>query len=211
MVNLKRFTKFALALLPLQGLADQAGEFDYYILALSWNAGWCDIEGTRKGAPQCVDEPRAGFALHGLWPQYEDGWPEFCATANPNPPRSVTRDEAEIFGSSGSAWHQWNKHGRCTGLSYEAYYDASETLWERYQAPEIFMKIDEPLTVAPEVIEDAMEATYPDLQGDEMAVICKKGVFQELRICLDKDFEPTTCLGKAALDCDYSPEILPSF
>ncbi len=192
-------------------LADQAGEFDYYLLALSWNSGWCAIEGARKEAPQCVDEPKAGFTLHGLWPQYKDGWPEFCSSSKPNPPRGVTRDQAETFGSSGAAWHQWNKHGRCSGLGYPEYYTLSEKLLNRYRAPEILMQIDEPLKVAPEVIEDAMRETYPELTGDKMAVICRDGKFQELRICLDKDFEPTSCLGRAARDCEYAPEVLPSF
>ncbi len=191
--------------------ADVAGDFDYYILALSWNSGWCEIEGERKGAPQCHDQPREGFVLHGLWPQYKNGWPEYCSTSNPNPSRRVTNEKAEIYGSAGSAWHQWNKHGRCTGLNFQDYYDISEKLTEEYQAPEIFFEIEEPLNISPSAIEEAMEETYPSLNGDTMAIICKQGIFQEIRICLDKEFEPTDCLGRAAEDCRYSPEFLPSF
>ncbi len=214
MANSKQLNKlfFLGALLAaMPASADQAGEFDYYILALSWNSGWCEIEGARKNAPQCLAEKRAGFVLHGLWPQYDHGWPEYCKTSKPNPPRNVTGEMAKLYGSSGAAWHQWDKHGRCTGLDYEAYYEKSGDLVEKFAAPEIFLEIDEPLKIAPEVIEGAMEQSYPELQGDEMAVICRKGIFQEIRICLDKKFEPTNCIGNAAKDCEYSPEVLPSF
>lgn len=197
--------------LAAPAFAKDAGDFDYYILALSWNSGWCAIEGTAKDAPQCVDAPKSGFALHGLWPQNKQGWPEYCQSGRANPPRSVTRDLASLYGSSGAAWHQWDKHGSCTGLSYQDYYARSADLLAEYATPEIFLQIDEPLKIAPSVIEDAMHERYPELDGDEISVVCKNGIFQELRICLDKNFEPTTCLGDAARDCEYSPEVLPSF
>ncbi len=64
--------------------ADRGGDFDYHILALSWNAAWCKAEGDARSAAQC--DPRTpsnrglGFILHGLWPQYGNGWPEYCET-----------------------------------------------------------------------------------------------------------------------------------
>ncbi len=212
MVKLKKCISLALISgVAFAAQADEAGDFDYYVLALSWNSGWCEIEGAEKQAPQCVDEKRAGFTLHGLWPQYEEGWPEFCSTAERNPSHSETARQAELYGSSGSAWHQWNKHGRCTGLGYGDYYDLSAEVFARYPAPEIFMQIDETMEIAPDVIEEAMIETYPELNDDNMAVVCRDGVFQELRICLNKDLEPTDCLGRAAQDCSYSPEFLPSY
>jgi ribonuclease T2 len=47
--------------------------------ALSWTPNWCAREGDARGAPQC-DAGQGWFTLHGLWPQYEEGWPSFCPT-----------------------------------------------------------------------------------------------------------------------------------
>ncbi|MEL7001081.1 MAG: hypothetical protein AAFP68_22840, partial [Pseudomonadota bacterium] len=29
---------------------EKAGDFDYYVMALSWNASWCEREGDERGA-----------------------------------------------------------------------------------------------------------------------------------------------------------------
>ena len=76
--------RFLVALLMLTGLAhadgEPAGEFDYYVMALSWSPTWCALEGDRRGSPQCDMDADFGWVLHGLWPQYESGWPSYCRT-----------------------------------------------------------------------------------------------------------------------------------
>lgn len=58
----------------------QAGEFDYYLLSLSWSPTFCL---THAGNEQCKGKGY-GFVLHGLWPQYaKGGWPQFCAPLTP--------------------------------------------------------------------------------------------------------------------------------
>ena len=53
------------------------GAFDYYVLVLSWSPSYCRSEGRERNDGQCSIKPHA-FMLHGLWPQYEKGWPEDC-------------------------------------------------------------------------------------------------------------------------------------
>jgi ribonuclease T2 len=67
-----------------QGQAGQGipGEFDYYVLVLSWSPSFCadSAERNPEGAarnPQCGPRPFS-FVVHGLWPQYEKGYPQFC-------------------------------------------------------------------------------------------------------------------------------------
>ncbi|MCB1968558.1 MAG: ribonuclease, partial [Candidatus Accumulibacter sp.] len=52
--------------------------FDFYVLALSWSPAYCLIEGDRANKQQCAEERDLGFVVHGLWPQFESGYPEFC-------------------------------------------------------------------------------------------------------------------------------------
>jgi ribonuclease T2 len=47
-------SRLALLLACLAGPArsDTAGDFDYYVLSLSWSANWCALEGDARGSPQ---------------------------------------------------------------------------------------------------------------------------------------------------------------
>ncbi len=96
---------------------EQAGDFDYYVLALSWSPNWCALQGDGRGDPQCDAGLGLTFTLHGLWPQNESGWPSYCHTGERDPTRAASEAMADIIGGSGLAWYQWKKHGRCAGLS----------------------------------------------------------------------------------------------
>ena len=43
---------------------------------------------------------------------------------------------ADIMGTSGLAWHQWNKHGRCSGLSSDDYFALSRDAYGRVARPD---------------------------------------------------------------------------
>ena len=53
--------------------------FDYYVLALSWSPGFCELGGERKSPGQCAAGAGYGFVVHGLWPDKSFGPdPEDC-------------------------------------------------------------------------------------------------------------------------------------
>ncbi|NNE79218.1 MAG: ribonuclease T2 [Silicimonas sp.] len=197
--------RFLVALLMLTGLAhadgEPAGEFDYYVMALSWSPTWCALEGDRRGSPQCDMDADFGWVLHGLWPQYESGWPSYCRTGERNPSRADTRDQADLFGSSGSAWHQWNKHGRCSGLSAEDFYKLSREAFGRITRPAIFRKLDEAVRLPASVIEQAFLEANPQLSADVITITCKSGRIQEARVCLTRSLELRACGSDVSRDC----------
>jgi len=78
---------------------ERAGDFDYYLLSLSWSPTWCALEGDARNAPQCAPGRDLGWVLHGLWPQYEEGWPSWCWSRARDPSRATTRAMADIMGS----------------------------------------------------------------------------------------------------------------
>ena len=180
---------------------ERAGDFDYYVLALSWSPTWCALEGDRRGSPQCDDEANFGWVLHGLWPQYEQGWPSYCKTSERNPSRNDTAAMADIMGSSGSAWHQWNKHGRCSGLSYDDYYALARDAYESVTRPQVFRQLSRAVELPASVVEDAFLEDNPTLSADGITVTCKAGRIQEIRICLTQALKPRTCTGSVARDC----------
>lgn len=197
-------TLFAVAVLaPFTALAkgERAGDFDYYVMALSWSPSWCELEGDRKGSDQCHPRHDFGFTLHGLWPQNERGWPSFCRTSQRDPSKSQSNRMADIMGSSGLAWYQWKKHGRCSGLSAARYYEISRRAYESINRPTILRQIDQTLNIPPRVIEDAFLEQNPEFTRDGITVTCKSGFIQEVRICLSKDLTPRDCGADVVQDC----------
>jgi ribonuclease T2 len=186
---------------------ERAGEFDYYVLSLSWSPTWCALEGDRRGSPQCSDEAGFGWVLHGLWPQNETGWPSYCRSDVRNPSRSETAAMADIMGSAGSAWHQWNKHGRCSGLSSVDYFALARNAYDSVVRPGVFRKVSETLRLPASVVEDAFLDTNPGLEADRITITCKAGRIQEARICLTKDLTPRDCGADVVRDCTMKDAI----
>lgn len=180
---------------------EKAGEFDYYVLALSWSPTWCALEGDQRGSPQCDSDADFGWVLHGLWPQYDQGWPAYCNTTHRNPSRRETSAMADIMGSGGSAWHQWNKHGRCSGLSSDDFYALAREAYGRIVRPDIYRRLTRTVEVPASVIEAAFLEDNPALSAYGVTVTCKSGRIHEARICLTRDLEPRACSGSVARDC----------
>lgn len=180
---------------------DVAGEFDYYVMSLSWSANWCAYEGDDRNSPQCDPAEDYGWILHGLWPQYEQGYPERCRTSFGAPSRSQTGDMVDIMGTSGLAWHQWNKHGVCSGLDSDDYYALSRQAYATITRPEILRKLTDPVTLPASLIEEAFIQANPSLEPDQITVTCRQGYIQEARICLTRNLEFRDCGRDVIRDC----------
>ncbi|MEO0359645.1 MAG: ribonuclease T2 [Pseudomonadota bacterium] len=201
----------ALALLAFAAAAegDRPGEFDYYVMALSWNASWCEAEGDRRGAAQCEARFDHGFTLHGLWPQHEVGWPQNCRSGAADPSRRQTAEMADIMGSGGLAWHQWKKHGRCSGLSATDYFALSRRAYEAIERPSIFRRLREDVRLPPGVVEEAFIEANAGLSPDGVTITCRDGRLREARICLTKELEPRACGRDVRRDCRAATVAMP--
>ncbi|GAA3862074.1 ribonuclease T2 [Celeribacter arenosi] len=191
---------------PVYAEGERAGDFDYYVLSLSWSPTWCALEGDARNSPQC-DRP-LGWVLHGMWPQYEKGWPSYCNTTARDPSRSQTRAMADIMGTNGAAWYQWKKHGRCSGLSAEEFFAASRDAYEAVTRPEAFRKLPDDIRLPASVVEQAFLADNPDLEADGITVTCKSARIQEVRICLTRDLDPRLCGEDVVRDCTLDDALL---
>ena len=195
----------ALALLASPAWSeDHAGDFDYYVLSLSWSANWCALEGDSRNSPQCDDSTDFGWIMHGLWPQYDRGFPASCRTSERQPSHQQTEAMADIMGTSGLAWYQWNKHGVCAGLPADDYYALAREAYSRVTRPAVFRKLDKTVTLPASLIEDAFVKDNPDMPRDGITIICKQGYIQEARICLTRDLDFRTCGADVIRDCTLS-------
>lgn len=180
---------------------ERAGEFDYYVAALSWSASWCALEGDGRDDPQCDAGRGLDFVLHGLWPQGEEGWPSFCRTREGDPSRALTAAQADVFGGAGAAFYQWKKHGRCSGLSAAGFYRLAREAKGRVVVPEVFRGLGRDIRLEADVVEDAFLESNPGLSPDGVVVTCRAGIVQEVRVCLTKSLEFRDCAGDVGRVC----------
>ncbi|WP_460275125.1 ribonuclease T2 family protein [Celeribacter sp. ULVN23_4] len=185
---------------------ETAGDFDYYVLSLSWSPTWCALEGEARNSPQC--DGNFGWVLHGLWPQYETGWPSYCNTSAHDPSKRETAAMADIMGTSGAAWYQWKKHGRCSGLSSQDFLALSRDAYNSITRPDVFRKLDKDVKLPASVIEKAFLQANPGLEPNEITVTCKSSRIQEVRICLTPDLEPRKCGADTIRDCTLDDALL---
>ncbi|MGL4278839.1 MAG: ribonuclease T2 family protein [Albidovulum sp.] len=194
------FLALAMTALPAFG-GDRPGAFDYYILSLGWSPTWCALTGDARGDDQCDARHDYSFTLHGLWPQHEMGWPSDCRSNTRDPSRSETAGMADIMGSGGLAWHEWKKHGRCSGLTSGDYFTLSRRAYDSMTLPPVLASLDRDVKLPARVVEDAFIEANPGLDRTMITVTCEAGRIDEVRICLTKDLLPRPCGQDAQRDC----------
>jgi ribonuclease T2 len=200
-MRLRHVACFAAVLATTPLHADEAGDFDYYVMALSWSPNWCALEGDDRQSPQCDAAADFGWVLHGLWPQYETGWPQDCFSSHAAPSRRMTEGMADIMGTSGLAWYQWNKHGACSGLPPADYYALARLAFDSISRPSVFLGLRNQIALPASLVEEAFIAENPALDPPEITITCRDGYIQEARICLTRDLEPRRCGADVIRDC----------
>lgn len=101
-------------------------DFDFYVLALSWSPSYCLAEGANANQQQCAEDRDFGFVVHGLWPQFESGYPEFCPSRQPDRvPSQLGRNVIDIVPSMGLIGHQWRQAWLLLGPVAESLFQGS--------------------------------------------------------------------------------------
>ena len=186
----------------------EPGVFDLYLLSLSWSPGFCDIEGDRKGKPECRSGSGLGFVVHGLWPQFESGdYPTFCDRSKNFVPSASLAIAREIYRDKGLAIGEWRKHGECSGLEPSLYYQAEIGLFHKIKIPPTLASPAAPLRATPAEIALAFATANPGLiEPGMVSVSCRRRELQEVRFCLTKDLAFRNC-GNAVPDACGDGEI----
>jgi len=211
-----------LALAGLTGLAGAAsaqdrrqnasGEFDFYVLSLSWSPSFCE-EASERGSSgrsqvQCGGRPFS-FVVHGLWPQYEHGFPNYCQRPSPRLDRNIMSSMLDLMPAPGLIFSEWDKHGTCSGLSARAYFETIRKARSAVKIPEEYLELSAPQTVAPADIEDAFIKVNPGLSASAIAVTCDKTRLGEVRICMSKDLQFRACEEIDRRACRRDQVIMP--
>ena len=172
------------------------GEFDFYVLALSWSPSFCEAAAERGNAgrsqAQCGERPFS-FVVHGLWPQYDRGYPEYCKRPSPRLERNVMVSMLDLMPAPGLIYNEWDKHGTCSGLGTRAYFETIRKARAGVKIPEEFLEPKTALTVSPDEVEDAFVKANPGLSRGGVAVTCSSTHLSEVRICLSRDLKFRDC------------------
>lgn len=172
----------------------KAGVFDFYVLSLSWSPTFCAAQKNGRNGQQCGATRKFGLIVHGLWPQYERGYPEFCATGEPGRvPQQLGEPLFDIMPSMGLIGYQWRKHGACSGLSQRDYLKAIRTAHDRVTMPAELAAATTGSTLSAAAIESAFIKANPGLQPQAIAVSCERERLDEVRICMTKEFGFRSC------------------
>ncbi|ERF83207.1 ribonuclease T2 [Bradyrhizobium viridifuturi] len=173
------------------------GEFDFYVLSLSWSPSFCEAasergNNSRGTQAQCGGRPYS-FVVHGLWPQYERGFPEYCQRPSPRLARNIMTSMLDLMPAPGLIYNEWDKHGTCSGLGERGYFEAIRKARATVKIPEEFLQLSEPKTIAPDELETAFIKANPGLSNSAISVTCASNRLSEVRICLSKDLQFRAC------------------
>ena len=173
---------------------NKPGAFDYYVLVLSWMPSYCRTEGRDRKDGQCeASKPRA-FRLHGLWPQYDKGWPESCFIGKrPWVPAKLIEEMRDIMPSKSLIIHEYRVHGTCSGLEPAQYFGVARQLYERVSVPLRFLAPDADRLASPDEIEREFLAANPWLDPDMISVTCRRANLLDIRVCFGRDLFPRSC------------------
>jgi len=213
--NLKIWAAAVLALVAWASAACAAapeafvskGDFDFYILTLSWSPGFCDTGGAEKARDQCAAGAGEGFVVHGLWPENADRpYPSDCGDAGYISGEAL-RQTHGLYPSEGLARYEYRKHGMCTGLTPEAYFGAVKYAAGRVTTPPSLQAPHQELDLAPSDLESAFIAANPALTSDNFAITCRRGELFDVRICVSKSLDSFVDCPKVARHTCHSSQI----
>jgi ribonuclease T2 len=175
------------------------GNFDYYLLSLSWAPEFCATHTNAESSSECDPARHNGFVVHGLWPQNEDGtYPQNCAPARPVAQDTVRRLLA-IMPSRGLIQHEWTEHGTCSGLEAEAYFGQLERAYTQLQIPADYRAPSGTQRISPSDIEQKF-ANANRAPADAFRISCHDADLVGVEVCLTKDLKYRAC-GTGVHEC----------
>jgi ribonuclease T2 len=185
----------------------QAGQFDYYVLSLSWAPSYCLIH-AGDGA-ECAGKGY-GFVVHGLWPQYDaGGYPENCPTQFELSDTTAAKGRS-IYPSEHLMQHEWQEHGTCSGLDARTYFDTVDRATAAVRIPAALEapRSEQSLTAAK--ISDLFRGANPQIPDHALAVACSRGNLSEVRVCLTRELSVRTCGRGVRTTCPEAAITVPA-
>jgi ribonuclease T2 len=196
---------------------NEPGQFDFYVLALSWSPSFCEASqerneeraSNRAADPQCGGRPFS-FVVHGLWPQYERGFPAFCQVPAPRLYRGIVDSMLDLMPSPRLVFHEWDRHGTCSGLSANAFFETVRKARAVVKIPPNYLELDKPTMVTPDEVAEAFVKANTGLSRAAFAITCDRKRIEEVWVCLGKDLSFHDCPEVARRACKRDKVAMPA-
>lgn len=196
-----------------QARSSRAGVFDYYTLSLSWSPTYCASKAGENDRQQCAPGRHFAFVVHGLWPQFEKGWPESCDTRETWVPEEIVSGMLAIMPSRQLVIHEWKKHGACSGLGIADYFAETRRLFAKVRIPARYLAPNTDLIVTPNQLGEDFTKTNPEVGASMLSIQCgnrtDRARLSELRICFDRDGDFRDCGENEKRQCRARDLLLP--
>ena len=190
----------------------KAGVFDYYSFVLSWSPTYCATNGARD-RQQCGMGRKFSFVVHGLWPQYNRGWPQYCRVKDSWIPKQTINAMLDIMPSKRLIIHEWKKHGTCTGMSPKTYYAVTRKFHDVIKVPARYVAPSKTLLVSPQQLKKDFTATNLWLKPEMFSVHCgnrrDRARLKEIRFCFSRKGAPVRCGENERRDCRAKVLVMP--
>ena len=210
-----RYTSFVLLLLVVGTLG---ANYDYYVLATQWAGTICK----EQKCSSTGSISTSFFNIHGLWPSQNSN------ALNPANCPSVSFTSSYFTSTTSSTlksyWsglysstdsfhdHEWTKHGSCWNNDVKKtnpvddYFNKVVTLAKKYNAYDILSKsnIKPGKSYSIDSIKNALSSSYKS--GNFLVVCSSKNRIQEIRLCLDKNYNPRNCPTSGSQGCSGNVE-----
>jgi len=186
-----------------------ANQNDAYVLAVNWQPGFCK---NRKNHPECdaiaTDSiALTNFSLHGLWPnkkscnsnyafcdaQVPSERPTMCdlptVTVNPRLVHALREYMPSTRYGSCLERHEWWKHGTCSDLSEDEYFDLSLSMLHQINRSDLsqFMRSNAGKEVSKKEFNAMIDSSFGNGASKHFSLRCRKSIFEELQIQLPKE------------------------
>ncbi len=178
------------------------GKADSYVLALSWQPGFCETYGYEAGKPECLNLTAKSYAsqhptLHGLWPNQKACGTQygFCGVAPKKshckyPPLGLSLEVANALKAFMPSFaygsclerHEWNKHGSCQILSSDDYFSLAMRLTQEADASAVgqFLRAHKGERISQEDLRESIRNAFGSAADEKIYLGCKNGMLVDM-------------------------------
>ena len=119
----------------------------------------------------------------------------------------------DIMPSKGLVIHQWRKHGTCSGLGQDGYFEATREAFESLRIPDSYISPTRSIVTTPDDLEQDFLTANPALDPTMFTVHCgnrrDRANLVEVRLCFDRNLNPRACGYESRRTCRADSLVLP--
>ena len=177
--------------------------YDSFVLALSWQPGFCEHYPFSGVKPECNALENGSIVLnhltiHGLWPNRQE-----CGTNYGNcadTPLDLAEDTIirlapwmpNFYFSTVFGEYEWKKHGTCQGLEDDAYFLLAKGLAQQVDSSEIgaYLRAHIGSNIRPAEFKAEITASMGEDMARHVQLVCTRGKYlEEIRLNLPKQID----------------------